>query len=177
MEPSQFRSQAEGEITSAMLAMGILGAGGVRWFTTADAQIVEGEPTRGEQLGFGLKDAIDRLGKMEGELSGLNPPGEAEIARRVSQYGQSSYTVWQEVRRHSHVRVVDDEEAPLFTHEQNILDAFVERHCSECPELSDLGWQPIGTLPPIGLRECGSNDRCHFEFTNLEESEVVNESE
>ncbi len=37
-------------------------------------------------------------------------------------------------------------------------------HCRDCPELADRGWQPYGTLPPIGATTCGPFCLCHFEY-------------
>lgn len=40
-------------------------------------------------------------------------------------------------------------------------------HCGDCPELADRGWQPYGTLPPIGATKCGPFCVCHFEYRSL----------
>jgi hypothetical protein len=39
-------------------------------------------------------------------------------------------------------------------------------HCSDCPPLADMGWQPIGTLPDIGDTECGGFCWCWFEYSD-----------
>lgn len=33
-----------------------------------------------------------------------------------------------------------------------------------CPELAELGWQPVGVLPRLMATPCLSNCKCHFEF-------------
>jgi hypothetical protein len=35
--------------------------------------------------------------------------------------------------------------------------------CGECPTLSRRGWVPLGTLPPVGTRQCVANCRCTIE--------------
>lgn len=38
-------------------------------------------------------------------------------------------------------------------------------HCPDCIRYADMGWQPIGTLPAIGVGSvCRTNCRCHKEF-------------
>lgn len=37
-------------------------------------------------------------------------------------------------------------------------------HCPGCLGEAKKGWQPIGTLIPIGQRQCKANDRCYFEY-------------
>lgn len=57
------------------------------------------------------------------------------------------------------------------TEERRVLDAAAS-HCHTdektgergCVELAALGWQPIGTLPPLRSTPCRSNCRCHFVF-------------
>jgi len=39
-------------------------------------------------------------------------------------------------------------------------------HCVDCLTYAGMGWQPIGTLPPIGASECRTNCRCTFDFRN-----------
>jgi len=42
--------------------------------------------------------------------------------------------------------------------ERNVLGA--AEHCAGCLSASGMGWVPIGTLPPIGARQCRSRCRC-----------------
>lgn len=55
-----------------------------------------------------------------------------------------------------------------FTEYRNVLGAG-EAHCTggnSCPEVSAQGWQPVGTLTPIGARKCMSNCLCSWEYRN-----------
>jgi hypothetical protein len=49
--------------------------------------------------------------------------------------------------------------------ERNVLDPAAE-HCIECVDETAKDWQPLGTLTPIGRRQCLSNCRCRIEFRN-----------
>ena len=40
----------------------------------------------------------------------------------------------------------------------------VAEHCDGCVEEAAKGWQPIGTLKPIGSLECGNHCHCKFVF-------------
>lgn len=37
-------------------------------------------------------------------------------------------------------------------------------HCPDCVDYAKRGWQPIGTLPPIGDSVCVTNCHCIFEY-------------
>lgn len=55
------------------------------------------------------------------------------------------------------------------TMERRVLDPGAH-HChtiddwTGCPELAELGWRPIGTLPRLYDTPCRTNCRCHFEY-------------
>jgi hypothetical protein len=64
-----------------------------------------------------------------------------------------------------------DDEIPVFNLEvdevhEYIANGFVVHNCNECPPDAALGWVPIGTLRPIGARECEGRCLCHFEYTD-----------
>ena len=48
--------------------------------------------------------------------------------------------------------------------ERNVLA--IAEHCPGCLEATAMGWQPIGTLSPLGSRQCKFNELCHWEFSN-----------
>jgi hypothetical protein len=42
----------------------------------------------------------------------------------------------------------------------------IAEHCGDCVSYASMGWQLIGTLPPIGTRSaCLGNCKCYFEFS------------
>lgn len=78
-----------------------------------------------------------------------------EFVARSEQYGNSVYTSGQEVARAHYIqgKVFDQERG---YHRLDLSD----QPCPTCVERIDLGWQPIGTLRPIGDSECRCNCHC-----------------
>jgi len=48
------------------------------------------------------------------------------------------------------------------TEERRVLGA--ADHCPDCLDYAGRGWQPIGTLPAIGVSVCRTNCKCTFEY-------------
>jgi hypothetical protein len=90
---------------------------------------------------------------------------EVRGAQRAGMYPNSVITnIYHEIRRAAHVEVG-------FLTEENILDPDAD-HCEpkegeppDCPSITALGPQSIGSLTPIGERRCLWNCRCHWEFS------------
>ena len=51
-------------------------------------------------------------------------------------------------------------------YERRILGHPKTEHCTDCPPLAAMGWQPVGALPDIGESECGGLCLCHFEYAD-----------
>jgi HK97 family phage portal protein len=83
------------------------------------------------------------------------------FANRAEMYGDASWAVALDVVRASAVR-------QGYTTERRILGE--TSHCEDCPPLAEQGWQPIGTLPPIGSTECLTRCDCHWEFGRIGET-------
>jgi hypothetical protein len=49
-----------------------------------------------------------------------------------------------------------------YAEERNILHQ--AEHCGPCVDMSAIGWVAIGTLIPIGARDCLGNDRCTMRY-------------
>jgi hypothetical protein len=81
-------------------------------------------------------------------------PLDGRFTQRAQMYVEAGRTTHERAHR-------DVEQGRGMTEERNVLrDA---AHCGECPELSERGWQPIGSLPLPGQRECVTNCRCLIE--------------
>jgi hypothetical protein len=62
-----------------------------------------------------------------------------------------------------------------YDQERSILDPLA-RHCSgagSCIGEASKGWQPIGTVIPIGQRQCLTRCRCNMEYQNSQLQEFV----
>jgi hypothetical protein len=82
---------------------------------------------------------------------------------RVDLYTESAWGA-----RGEYENVVRDREMELGSLERRVLDPSVVKHCDECIELSERGFQPPGLMPDIGDCECGPGDACEWEFENQE---------
>lgn len=78
------------------------------------------------------------------------------IPARAAMYG---HAVWGTALNTQRQVVIDSGEA---TEERNILGN--SDHCRDCPVETAKGWVPIGTLIPIGGRECLTSCRCWIEW-------------
>ena len=59
-----------------------------------------------------------------------------------------------------------------FDEERSILEPGAQ-HCSECESEAARGWQPIGTIKPIGERICLTRCRCTKEYRNSTTGDIV----
>jgi hypothetical protein len=92
------------------------------------------------------------LGALARSLRDVSPV----VANRAGMYADSLWQAAQDVLRDNMRRSGYDEER------RRLGEA--SRHCTVCPSLSRLGWQPIGSLPRIGESPCRSRCRCSWQM-------------
>lgn len=88
------------------------------------------------------------------------PMSQAQIGARAELYATSAWQGAQKITRASKRRTGNAR------WERRILGHPKTEHCTDCPPLAALGWQPVGTLPDIGESECGPLCLCHFEYSD-----------
>jgi hypothetical protein len=93
-------------------------------------------------------------------LSG-DQPLDGRFFARSDMYAQASRQTFEELRG-------EEMEGQGYTLERNILEEAAE-NCEECIGLTELGWQPIGTLKHPGSRLCLTNCRCWLEYGGQED--------
>lgn len=139
--------------------------------TGEDLDAAEREAQRQEQFFDRFHDEIKQSGKPQprpepipGMEEPLEPPGmtPGQFTARVEKYADSAWQAPQRINRDKATQ------QGIFKLERRILGVPKTEHCSDCPPLAELGWQPIGTLPAIGESECGPLCLCHFEYTEEE---------
>lgn len=81
-------------------------------------------------------------------------------ARMYAQAGRGTY--WQMKRREA--------SANGLTQERRIR--YAGDSCQTCIDQAALGWQPLGTLLPIGRSECRTHCRCEYLFRNEQPTEA-----
>lgn len=129
------------EIKLAHLSTGVMASGGFEQMS----------PARYGFLGRTIRDEYAFLRDFAQQIQSGAQTLDGRLVARARQYGQASRVTFETVRAR------DDRNRGL-TEERNVLHP--ARHCDECRALSAMGWVPIGTLPPIGSRECMASDRC-----------------
>jgi hypothetical protein len=85
------------------------------------------------------------------------------MTARARLYGASVWCVGQQLRR-------DALEETGYDEEKNVLGK--AEHCHDCIDQTEQGWQPIGTLKPIGDRSCKSRCACHFIYRRVRAGQV-----
>lgn len=104
------------------------------------------------RIGNEVKKQYRYLDNFVTELySGTVKVGTSGFLSRVQLYFNTARTFYYKFDREA-------QEAAGMTEEHNMLHP--AEHCGECVAQSDMGWVPLGTLVPIGERECVGNDRC-----------------
>lgn len=143
----------EREIAKAHLAMAMAAKGGRAQMTQADFGRVGGIVS-GELVHW--RDRCKELGNGQ-PLDG-----------RVKQ----SFRAFIDKSRVTYIRVQQLEMQKRGIDEQrNVLEDRAHA-CSECPEITALGWQPVGSFSNPGERECRGNCRCFLQFRSSATGEV-----
>jgi hypothetical protein len=134
-------------------------------YRDADGKLVSFRAVR-DAVDRTVDEASDRLGRLaerlrSGEItladfqtSAMATIKDVHLATGIAAHGGKAAmgrATFETVRARDDVARGADEE-------RNVLAP--AEHCDQCRSLAALEWVPIGTLPPIGARTCGSNDRC-----------------
>jgi hypothetical protein len=82
-------------------------------------------------------------------------PLDGRFKARVELYSEAARTTFEATKRD----VVSESGAE---EERSILG--IADHCEECAMLAAMGWQPIGSSPPPGQRQCGNKCKCRMQF-------------
>lgn len=108
------------------------------------------------RIGNEVKKQYKFLDNFVTELyAGTAKTGTSGFLARVRLYFNTARTFFYKFDREA-------QEAAGMTEERNRLHP--AEHCPECLAMSAMGWVPIGTLVPIGERECVGNDRCDMAY-------------
>ena len=132
--------------TSALIA-GAFAAGG--W---ARLGVVRGdvEAQIASELGY--------LDVFADDVAAGRVPRDGRFTRRAMLYGAAGWAFYMLLRGREAGR-------RGYGEERNILDPGAE-HCQECVVETDKGWVPLGSLVPIGGRQCRNGCRCSMEYRN-----------
>lgn len=135
------------EIRNAHRAVAIIAAGGKDNMTPSDWGFVGAQIRRELQYLNGFANAIEN----RPENSTLT----TAFVSRAKSYGAAIYETYEKAKAR---RITRQGQADT---EANFLEPGAE-HCADCLEATAQGRVPLGTLTPIGDRECGSKCRCRI---------------
>lgn len=116
------------------------------------------------RIGRELRDQYEHLRSFADQIASGQQPPDGRLLSRAKLYGQSGRVTFHLVERL-------EMERRGFDTEENILAA--SEHCGGCLAETAKGRVPIGTLKPIGTRDCLTNDRCRIRYSNSQTGAVA----
>lgn len=123
------------------------------------AALARGGWAQMDATAFGRTGQIIRseYGYLEGWIAEIQAgaPLDGRLNARASLYAQAGRGTFHLVQAEEMVKQGTDLEA-------NVLHP--AEHCAECLAQTDMGWVEIGTLVPVGSRECMRNCRCTISY-------------
>lgn len=117
-----------------------------------------------------IRTQYDYLNNFANQIANGEQALNGQVIFRADLYGQAARGAYEAQRQRL-------EAANGMEEERRILEVSDGANCAGCLEQADLGWQPIGTLEPIGSQECITNCRCEFEYRRVESGELVESDE
>ena len=110
-------------------------------------------------LGSQAKEQYANLSAFADDIA--NDPGTwlkgGRLKQRMDLYGQLGYAALEDDLNREHQK-------NGFTEERNVLEQRDEGNCGGCLEETARGWVEIGSLVPVGERDCCTNDRCSIKY-------------
>lgn len=98
---------------------------------------------------------LDQLQYLDKFIEAVQNNTQNSVSARASLYAKAGYGFYFELKR-------QQEKAEGKTEERRVMGK--AEHCDGCGKEADKGWQPIGTLRPIGDCSCIVQCKCSFEF-------------
>lgn len=106
-----------------------------------------------------IRDQYDYLRNFAEEIASGKQALDGRALVRADLYGDAARGTFEQMRRRY------EQQQNGMTEERRMLgDA---DHCPGCLEQASLGWQPIGTLDPIGAEECITRCHCNFIYRKI----------
>lgn len=109
------------------------------------------------RVGQQLRKQYEYLDRFAWQVASGEQKPDGTMLRRAAMYGQAGRQTFHETERREQATRGFDEERRV----RHAKDS-----CDDCIEYAALGWQPTGTLPPIGESQCRTYCLCTFEYRN-----------
>lgn len=107
-----------------------------------------------EELRSAIEGQFRYLTRFVNQVAVGAVPIDGRIVGRSLLYATSAWSAAQAAARSRAART--------WTQERSVLGP--ADHCPGCLQAAAMGWRPIGTITPIGERDCRVNCRCRWEF-------------
>lgn len=156
---ASWQSEMMQQIKLAHTAAGALAQGGF-------AQMGSSEWGAVGQL---IRTQYDYLRNFSQEIADGKQALDGRALVRSDMYGDSANNTYEAMRQR--VMIIDG-----YEEEKYILEDTISA-CDGCIERAKEGWQPIGTLEPIGSQECMTRDRCDVVYRRMSENGEWEESQ
>lgn len=175
----EWQAKQSQTIKNLYIASYAAGRGGLSSITPDDT-----EEIIGAKSGNGLAGTFKKLRRFGKQIDAEKDTAETvpQIVNRAGLYAGPAHTQFEAGKRAVRKGVKDEDGESIQWEERNILDdqadhCKTEEYTDGCPEVTDMGWQPMGTLPLPGLRTCGPSCRCHMNYRPIEKKEPLAMSE
>jgi hypothetical protein len=107
-------------------------------------------------IGSRIKDQYQYLNRFAAEIANGDQALNGRMVARAQMYGRAAHSTFEAAQAR------DAEALGISMEERNLMGG-TEHHCGECPALERRGWVPLGSLPPVGSRECLANCLCRIQ--------------
>lgn len=145
MKLAEFQAGMMSEIKATHLAAGLAAHGGRAMASQADYGF----------MGSQIKTQYQYLRQWAADISSGKAPIDGRLVSRSRLYATSS------VGTFNATQARDARNSGAAMEEHNFSGS--KDPCGQCPGLDDRGWVPLGTLPPVGQRECRAGCKCRVE--------------
>lgn len=150
----QWQADFAAELKQMHIATWAAGRGGFGQLTPRDHALIADRL----RYQYGKLEAFAR----QVEAGFRQADSEGDVVGRTRLYVRAGNATYEDSKRDSHVRAG-------FQWERNVLGQ--AEHCAGCLTETARGWQPIGTLVPIGSRDCLANCKCRLIFSQSKPSD------
>lgn len=140
-----WQAQMRAEVKATHLASTALAKGGWNEMTQADFG----------RAGRTIRTQYDYLDKMAAQIASGQQRLDGTLLRRTEMYIEAGRGTYHEVERAEMVKRGNDEERSV----RSARDS-----CGGCIREEGRGWVPVGSLVPIGRRDCLSHCQCRIEY-------------
>ncbi|SRR5579875_3148483 len=140
---AEWQAQMASELKALYVAVGVAARGGFANTTQSDYGFI----------GSLIKKQYQFLRAFAEQIASGQQPLDGTLVARAALYAQAARGLYETVAQWKAKQAGA-------TQEKSVLHP--ADHCADCTGEAAKGWQPIGSLIPIGQRQCRTNCKCSF---------------